>query len=87
MRTWLMYKNHHGRDLPAPKYQSDFRDNKINLSSKKSGFTGKRLNPTDRVDPYPIKALIQEQLFVLGILLLFLVVMWIFFPGFYNFFF
>ncbi len=70
MRTWMMYKNHYGKALPAPMYQSDLRAKRRSQLTAKNTATEITQKDRTKLESYPAR-FYAYQLIVVGVLILF----------------
>ncbi len=70
MKTWLMYKNHYGKALPDPIYQSDLRKNRSNWRRVKRTYNKATEKVRDCTDCYPGRAYVMQLIVIGGILLM-----------------
>ncbi len=65
-----MFKNHHGKSLPAPIYQSDLRENRLNFYQSKNKAFKNSKKGTEKIESFPARDYVMQLIF-LGTLMLF----------------
>ena len=70
MKTWMMYKNHYGKALPSPVYQSDLRKNRQKAYAVKNTATKITPKGGGSIESYPAR-FYAYQLIVIAVVMFF----------------